>query len=184
MVGLAVGDALGTTNEFQSADTLSPITDMVGGGVFGLEPGQWTDDTSMALCLADSLLAQGRYDSVDVMERYERWRREGYRSSTGWCFDIGNQVSHALDAFDRERRVPRGAPRSASAGNGSIMRLAPVVIAGCAWRSTASSISPPSTRPSWPWRTWAGMRTRTPRSTGSWVGRSSGLRRFDHRGVI
>lgn len=65
MVGLAVGDALGTTNEFQSADTLSPITDMVGGGVFGLDPGQWTDDTSMALCLADSLLAQGRYDSVD-----------------------------------------------------------------------------------------------------------------------
>ena len=130
MVGLAVGDALGTTNEFQSADTLSPITDMVGGGVFGLEPGQWTDDTSMALCLADSLLAQGRYDSIDVMERYERWRREGYRSSTGRCFDIGNQVSHALDAFDREGRVPRGAPRSASAGNGSIMRLAPVVIAG------------------------------------------------------
>ena len=130
LLGLAVGDALGTTVEFQARDSFPPVTDMVGGGVFSLAPGQWTDDTSMALCLADSLLAQGRYDSVDVMERYERWRREGYRSSTGRCFDIGNQVSHALDAFDREGRVPRGAPRSASAGNGSIMRLAPVVIAG------------------------------------------------------
>ena len=50
---------------------------MVGGGVFRLEPGQWTDDTSMALCLADSLLALNRYDSYDVMERYDRWRRTG-----------------------------------------------------------------------------------------------------------
>ena len=90
LVGLAVGDALGTTNEFQPAGSFEPITGMVGGGVFGLEPGQWTDDTSMALCLADSLLAQGRYDSFDVMERYERWYSEGYRSSTGVCFDIGN----------------------------------------------------------------------------------------------
>lgn len=130
LVGLAVGDTLGTTNEFQPTGTFPPITNMVGGGVFVLKPGQWTDDTSMALCLADSLLAQGRYDSFDVMERYERWRCEGYRSSTGRCFDIGNQVNHALDAFRDQPRVPRGAPRTTSAGNGSIMRLAPVVIAG------------------------------------------------------
>ena len=130
LVGLAVGDALGTTNEFQPAGSFEPITGMVGGGVFGLEPGQCTDDTSMALCLADSLLAQGRYDSFDVMERYERWHSEGYRSSTGVCFDIGNQVSRSLWDFRAHPRVPVDAVRTTSAGNGAIMRLAPVVIAG------------------------------------------------------
>ena len=130
LVGLAVGDALGTTNEFQPAGSFEPITDMVGGGVFDLEPGQWTDDTSMALCLADSLLAQGRYDSFDVMERYDRWRKDGYRSSTGTCFDIGNQVMRSLWDFEVNQRVPRTAQRITRAGNGAIMRLAPVVIAG------------------------------------------------------
>ena len=130
LVGLAVGDALGTTDEFQPAGSFEPITDMVGGGVFDLEPGQWTDDTSMALCLADSLLAQGRYDSFDVMERYDRWRKDGYRSSTGTCFDIGNQVMRSLWDFEVNQRVPRTAQRTTSAGNGAIMRLAPVVIAG------------------------------------------------------
>ena len=130
LVGLAVGDALGTTNEFQPAGSFEPITGMVGGGVFGLEPGQWTDDTSMALCLADSLLALNRYDSYDVMERYDRWRKDGYRSSTGTCFDIGNQVMRSLWDFHENPRIPKGAPRSTSAGNGAIMRLAPVVIAG------------------------------------------------------
>ena len=130
LVGLAVGDALGTTNEFKVAGTFTPSTDMVGGGPFLLKPGQWTDDTSMALCLADSLLAQGRYDSFDVMERYMRWFKEGYRSSTDRCFDIGGQVRAALFAFEREQRIPRTAERTTSAGNGAIMRLAPVVIAG------------------------------------------------------
>ena len=130
LVGLAVGDAVGTTNEFKWAGTFEPITDMVGGGPFLLKPGQWTDDTSMALCIADSLLAQGRYDSFDVMERYDRWCKEGYRSSTGTCFDIGNQVTRSLWDFREQQRVPTSAERTTSAGNGAIMRLAPVVIAG------------------------------------------------------
>ena len=134
-MGLVVGDAVGTTNEFKWAGTFDPITDMVGGGVFGLEPGQWTDDTSMALCLADSLLAQGRYDSFDVMERYDRWYKEGYRSSTGTCFDIGNQVTRSLWDFREQQRVPTSAERTNSAGNGAIMRLAPMVIAGFRSRS-------------------------------------------------
>ena len=129
-MGLAVADAVGTTNEFKVASTFKPITDMVGGGPFLLKPGQWTDDTSMALCLADSLLAKGRYDSFDVMERYMRWFKEGYRSSTDRCFDIGGQVRAALFDFEHEQRVPVTAERSNRAGNGAIMRLAPVVIAG------------------------------------------------------
>ena len=130
LVGLAVGDAVGTTNEFKVAGTFKPITDMVGGGPFLLKPGQWTDDTSMALCIADSLLAKGRYDSFDVMERYQRWFSKGYRSSTDRCFDIGGQVRAALFDFEHEQRVPVTAERSDRAGNGAIMRLAPVVIAG------------------------------------------------------
>ena len=129
-MGLAVGDAVGTTNEFKVAGTFKPITDMVGGGPFLLKPGQWTDDTSMALCIADSLLAKGRYDSFDVMERYQRWFSKGYRSSTDRCFDIGGQVRAALFDFEHEQRVPVTAKRSNRAGNGAIMRLAPVVIAG------------------------------------------------------
>ena len=130
LMGLAVGDAVGTTNEFKVAGTFKPITDMVGGGPFLLKPGQWTDDTSMALCIADSLLAMGHYDSFDVMERYQRWFSKGYRSSTDRCFDIGGQVRAALFDFEHEQRVPVTAERSNSAGNGAIMRLAPVVIAG------------------------------------------------------
>ena len=129
-MGLAVADAVGTTNEFKVASTFKPITDMVGGGPFLLKPGQWTDDTSMALCLADSLLAKGHYDSFDVMERYQRWFSKGYRSSTDRCFDIGGQVRAALFDFEHEQRVPVTAERSNRAGNGAIMRLAPVVIAG------------------------------------------------------
>ena len=77
LLGLAVGDALGTTLEFCRPGSFTPITDMVGGGPFRLKPGQWTDDTSMALCLASSLTERGGFDARDLMELYVRWWREG-----------------------------------------------------------------------------------------------------------
>jgi ADP-ribosyl-[dinitrogen reductase] hydrolase len=124
-LGLAVGDALGTTVEFRARGSFEPLTDMVGGGPFALEPGQWTDDTSMALCLAESIVEAG-WDPVDQLTRYVRWWREGYLSSTGTCFDIGNTVAQALRSFE-QTGDPAGGPTGArSAGNGSIMRLAPV----------------------------------------------------------
>lgn len=129
LLGLATGDAVGTTVEFRERGTFQPLTDMVGGGPFRLRPGQWTDDTSMALCLADSLLTQGRFDPEDQLKRYLRWMREGYLSSTGQCFDIGGTVSEALRRFEASGS-PRSGPTSPRrAGNGSIMRLAPVVLA-------------------------------------------------------
>ena len=128
-VGLACGDALGTTVEFKAPGTFTPITDLVGGGPFGLEPGEWTDDTSMALCLAESLIERGGFDPVDQLERYVRWWREGHLSSTGRCFDIGNQTSAALSAFERTGSPDTARSDEWSAGNGSIMRLAPVPIA-------------------------------------------------------
>ena len=126
LLGLATGDALGTTLEFKPPGTFRPIDDMVGGGTFRLKPGQWTDDTSMALCLATSLLEKGSFDPVDQMQRYVRWRDEGYLSSTGRCFDIGGTVSQALRRFVATGEPYAGSTDPYSAGNGSLMRLAPV----------------------------------------------------------
>lgn len=128
LVGLAAGDALGTTLEFKPPGTFTSITDMVGGGPFGLEPGQWTDDTSMAMCLAESLVECDGFDAHDQMVRYTRWYKEGYWSSTGRCFDIGNTVSGALHRFARTGEPFSGSTDPYSAGNGSLMRLAPVVL--------------------------------------------------------
>ncbi len=126
LLGLAAGDALGTTLEFEPPGTFEPIDDMIGGGPFGLKPGQWTDDTSMALCLAASLIERGGFDAADQMQRYVRWRREGYLSSTGSCFDIGNTVASALSRFIETGEPYAGSSDPLAAGNGSLMRLAPV----------------------------------------------------------
>lgn len=126
LLGLAVGDAIGTTVEFRPRGTFEPLTDMIGGGPFDLEPGQWTDDTSMALCLGTSLVESGGFDPRDQMERYRRWADEGYLSSTGVCFDIGNTVASALDMFRHTGEAYAGTTDPRSAGNGCIMRLAPV----------------------------------------------------------
>jgi len=126
LLGLAAGDALGTTLEFRSPGSFNPIDDMIGGGPFCLNPGQWTDDTSMALCLAESLVEKEGFDPVDQLERYLRWWKEGYMSSTGSCFDIGRTVSQALMKFMFDHKPDSGPTDERSAGNGSIMRLAPV----------------------------------------------------------
>ncbi|CAI6075529.1 ADP-ribosylarginine hydrolase Tri1 [Paenibacillus sp. JJ-100] len=129
LIGLAVGDALGTTVEFSSPGTFEPVTDMVGGGVFGLKAGEWTDDTSMALCLAESLVRQQRFDPDDQMRRYTNWYRVGYMSSTGDCFDIGGATRSALERFVRTGDPYSGSTDPMAAGNGSIMRLAPIAMA-------------------------------------------------------
>ena len=129
LLGLAVGDALGTTLEFESPGTFDPITDIIGGGPFGLEPGQWTDDTSMALCLAESLIECQGFDPVDQMARYVRWWKEGHLSVTGACFDIGMTVCCALEDFQKTGDPYSGSENPNTAGNGSLMRLAPVPLA-------------------------------------------------------
>ena len=124
LLGLAAGDALGTTVEFESPGTFTPLTDIVGGGPFDLKPGEWTDDTSMALCLAESLVQVG-FSESHQLETYCRWWREGHLSVKGRCFDIGMKTRSSLAAFwERKQFIP--VPDDSSAGNGSIMRLAPV----------------------------------------------------------
>ncbi|PQP85446.1 ADP-ribosylglycohydrolase [Paenibacillus sp. PCH8] len=129
LIGLAAGDALGTTVEFSSPGTFEAVTDIVGGGVFGLKAGQWTDDTSMALCLAESLIRHENFDAGDQMRRYTNWYKVGYMSSTGECFDIGGATRSALERFARTEEAYSGSMDPMTAGNGSIMRLAPVAMA-------------------------------------------------------
>ena len=126
LLGLAAGDAVGTSVEFKPRGSFTPVKEMTGGGTFNLPLGAWTDDTSMALCLATSLVEQGGFDARDQMQRYVRWRNEGYLSSTGRCFDIGSTTSSALMRFVRSGDPYSGSDDPHSAGNGSIMRLAPV----------------------------------------------------------
>lgn len=125
LLGLAAGDALGTTLEFRSPGTFTPISDMVGGGPFGLAPGYWTDDTSLALCLAESLIERRGFDPADQLQRYVRWSREGHLSSTGSCFDIGTTTAAALRRFVRTGDPFPGDTDPESQANGSLMRLAP-----------------------------------------------------------
>ncbi len=128
LLGLAVGDALGTTLEFSARDSLPHQTEMTGGGPFGLAPGQWTDDTAMALALADALLAGPALDPRDLMQRFARWHDRGENSCTGTCFDVGTATRAALLRFARTGDPLAGDPDPATAGNGSLMRLAPVAL--------------------------------------------------------
>ena len=125
LLGLAAGDALGTTVEFKAPGTFEPMTDIVGGGPFNLKRGAWTDDTSMALCLAESLIECRAFDAADQMERYIRWWRDGHLSSNGFCFDIGGTTAQALQNYIRAEDPFAGSTSARAAGNGSLMRLAP-----------------------------------------------------------
>jgi ADP-ribosyl-[dinitrogen reductase] hydrolase len=128
LLGLAVGDAVGTTLEFARRDHHPPLTDMIGGGPFGLAAGGWTDDTSMALCLAESLLAHSDLDQADLMRRFMSWWRSGYNSHNGACFDIGVTTAAALARFAVTSDPVAGSSAPSTAGNGSLMRLSPVAI--------------------------------------------------------
>lgn len=128
LIGLAVGDALGAAVEFQPPGTFQPVTDYRDGGPHGLAPGEWTDDTSMALALADSLASVG-WDLNDQLARYVNWWRLGKYSVNDECFDIGIATKAALSRFTDQGNARRsGNTDEHSSGNGSIMRLAPVPI--------------------------------------------------------
>lgn len=128
LLGLACGDAVGTAVEFRPRGSFAPLMDMIGGGPFGLDPGKWTDDTSMALCLAESLLNKSGFDAADQMGRYLNWWQWGYLSSTGDCFDIGMTVRQALLTYQETGNPFAGSTDPQTAGNGSLMRLAPVAL--------------------------------------------------------
>lgn len=128
LIGLAVGDALGAAVEFKRPGTFQAVTGYRSGGPHGLEAGEWTDDTSMALALADSI-ANVDWDINDQAQRYVQWWQHGAYSVNGHCFDIGNTTAAALHRFQRSGDAATSGDSSERAsGNGSIMRLAPVPI--------------------------------------------------------
>lgn len=129
LVGLAVGDAIGTTLEFEPRDDRAErLTDMIGGGPFHLPPGGWTDDTAMALALADSLAERDPFDPEDLMDRFVDWMRDGAYAFDGRCFDIGITTRVALERWLETGDPLAGSTSAHSAGNGSLMRLSPVAI--------------------------------------------------------
>jgi ADP-ribosyl-[dinitrogen reductase] hydrolase len=127
-MGLAIGDALGAPIQFMRRDTYEHVLGYTAGGTYQLDPGYWTDDTSMALCLAETLIEKGRYDPIDFGDRLVRWVDEGYNSSLPKCFDIGQTTLRAIGAYRRFGHEECGVTGEWAGGNGSIMRLAPVPI--------------------------------------------------------
>lgn len=123
--GLAVGDALGAPVEFKARDSFPPVKMMIEGGPFNLKAGQWTDDTSLALCMAISLIEKKHFDPSDIMSRFYEWYKNGYLSCTGHCFDIGNTTKKSILRFE-ETKDPYGGLASDFPANGSLMRLAPI----------------------------------------------------------
>ena len=127
-LGALLGLAVGTTLEFRIRDAQPRLEDMVGGGPFDLPPGAWTDDTTLALALADSLAASADFDGRELMDRFVDWWRNGSYSCSGHCFDIGNTTRAALERYCRTGDPVAGSTAPESAGNGSLMRLSPVAL--------------------------------------------------------
>ena len=128
LIGLAVGDALGAAVEFMSPGDFDPVTGYRDGGPHRLNAGEWTDDTSMALALADSLATVG-WNLDDQARRYVEWSQKGKYSVNGRCFDIGLTISRSLARFQETGSASTsGSTAESASGNGSIMRLAPVPI--------------------------------------------------------
>lgn len=112
--------------EFVPRGRFAPLTEMSGGGKFRLNKGEWTDDTSMALCLAESLIERKGFDPLDQMQRYWRWADEGHNSCRSHAFGIGKTIAAALARFHKTGEPYSGETDVAASGNGSLMRLAPI----------------------------------------------------------
>ncbi|HDS1130718.1 TPA: ADP-ribosylglycohydrolase family protein [Stenotrophomonas maltophilia] len=123
LLGLAIGDAVGTTLEFQRRDE-GHVSDMVVGGPFCLAPGEWIEDTSMALCLADTYASQGKFDFVTFAKVLVHWCQQSEISVNGRCFDIGNVTCRALEGWEAQGLGWMGNLEASAAGNGSLIRLA------------------------------------------------------------
>lgn len=126
VIGSIVGDALGVPLEFSRRDVKPKVINMLGGGVFNLPVGGWTDDTSMTLALMKSLTDNKGFNPVSVQQNFLSWRDDGCFSYDG-CFDIGVTTYEALESYSKDKVSPfTGLTHKMSAGNGSIMRLSPV----------------------------------------------------------
>jgi ADP-ribosylglycohydrolase len=128
LIGLAVGDAVAAATQYRRPGTFTPVGDMLGGGPFDLPRGAWTDDTAMALCLADSLLERNGFDARDQMERYRRWQQQGYLSATGQCVGITASAARAIAMSQWRRQAFSGSHDPAQLDPETLSRVAPAVL--------------------------------------------------------
>ena len=125
--GLIVGDAFGSPIQFSGKDSHPWITEMVECPVFGLPPGYWTDDGSMAMCIMDSYVRKGKYALKDIGDTFVKWFMDGHLSSKdGESFDVGGATWNACQNIALRPKYVNG--REDSQGNGSIMRFAPAYL--------------------------------------------------------
>ena len=146
LLGLAVGDAVGAAIEFSPKPQFAVLDDMAQGGPHRLARGQWTDDTAMALALADSLALAPGLDPADLMRRFLDWRDTGAYSCTGTCFDVGNATSAALERFRRTGDPLAGSDDPDASGNGALMRLVPVAVRHWRDREALQAVAAVQTR--------------------------------------
>ena len=132
MFGMAIGDAMGAPNEFQpSREPDNYVRHYMTGGVHNVTKGEFTDDTSMALAMAEGFIEANDFNSALIMDNFLKWKNEGAYSPRGVMFDCGNTVHAALRAYEKDNSNPfTGSTDPMSAGNGGLMRLAPAIIAG------------------------------------------------------
>ncbi len=128
MLGLAVGDSLASATQFRKPGSFTPVGDLLGGGPFDLPRGAWTDDTSMALCLAESLLEVGSFDPRDQVERYRQWQQQGHLSATGQCLGITASTAKALAQAGWRRQLFSGSHDPNQLDPEVLSRVAPVVM--------------------------------------------------------
>ena len=128
LLGLATGDAVAAATQYRRPGSFTPVGDLIGGGPFALPRGGWSDDTAMALCLADSLLACNGFDARDQVERYTRWQREGYLSATGECLGITASTARALAMAQWRRQLFAGSHAPDQLDPEPLSRVAPVVM--------------------------------------------------------
>ena len=128
LIGLAIGDSLAAATQFRKAGTFTPVGDLLGGGPFDLPRGGWSDDTSMALCLAESLLESGGFDPRDQVDRYRKWQQQGHLSATGQCLGITAGTAKALAQAQWRRQLFSGSHDPNQLDPEVLSRVAPAVM--------------------------------------------------------
>lgn len=128
LMGLAIGEAMGSAVEYLPRDAFDPVTGLTGGGPLDLAPGEWTDGTAMALCLAQSLLATETVEQDDFMTRLAGWLTRGANTPQGRCLAVGTTTRAAIESFIADDEASAGSEDARAAGNGSLIRLAPLAI--------------------------------------------------------
>ena len=146
MLGLATGDALAAATQFRRRDSFSAVGDLLGGGPYDLPRGAWSDDTAMALCVAESLAECGQFDSRDLLARLVRWQSEGHLSATGHCVGISSAMARALTTSQRRRGAPAGSHDPKQRDPETLSRVAPAVLHAFADETQAVNVAAETAR--------------------------------------